>query len=349
MKSLLREASRARGGPLAFETFMQLALHAPEAGYYARRITAIGPAGDFSTAATLDPLLARGVARWLAGEAEARGWKTWPVIECGPGTGVLAAGILQAAGWWKRRRIHLHLVESSAPLREQQARQLRGHRVIWHANIAAALQACDGKALIYHNEFFDAFPCRVLRWSGEAWQELFLDVTADAPREEWGEPARPLPACSAVRRRWPKGQRVELLEAVRPWLRDLAGGWREGAMLTLDYGGPVEELYHRRPHGTLRGYFMQQRLEGPEVYGNPGRQDITADVNFTDLALWSVEAGLKVHALQTQSDFLHRHAAASGRMTTAAGAYLLDPQGMGGAVRALVVEPQGLSGGGDRL
>ena len=58
-------------------------------------------------------------------------------------------------------------------------------------------------------------------------------------------------------------------------------------MLTIDYGGAAEDIYHRRPRGTIRAYLLQHRLEGPAVYENPGRQDLTADVNFTDLIEWS--------------------------------------------------------------
>lgn len=64
-------------------------------------------------------------------------------------------------------------------------------------------------------------------------------------------------------------------------------------MLVVDYGGKTDEIYNRRPAGTLRAYRGQQRLTGDEVYELPGRQDITADVNFDDLAMWGQELGLK--------------------------------------------------------
>jgi SAM-dependent MidA family methyltransferase len=35
----------------------------------------------------------------------------------------------------------------------------------------------------------------------------------------------------------------------------------------------------------------------------PGRQDITADVNFDDLELWAREAGCRVNAAKPLSDF----------------------------------------------
>ncbi len=70
-------------------------------------------------------------------------------------------------------------------------------------------------------------------------------------------------------------------------------------MLTIDYGGTTDEIYHRRPSGTLRAYRGQQRLTGGDVYELPGRQDITADVNFDDLQGWARELGWKTEGMQS--------------------------------------------------
>jgi hypothetical protein len=46
----------------------------------------------------------------------------------------------------------------------------------------------------------------------------------------------------------------------------------------------------------LRAYRDQNRLTGGSVYELPGRQDITADVNFDDLQHWARELGWKCEA-----------------------------------------------------
>lgn len=74
-------------------------------------------------------------------------------------------------------------------------------------------------------------------------------------------------------------------------------------MLTIDYGAVIESLYHRQPAGTVRGYFLQQRITGPAIYQNIGRQDLTADINFTDMIGWS-SFFADSSALQSQRDFL---------------------------------------------
>jgi SAM-dependent MidA family methyltransferase len=70
-------------------------------------------------------------------------------------------------------------------------------------------------------------------------------------------------------------------------------------MLSIDYGGISSEIYERRPQGTLRAYRGQQRLTGAEVYELPGRQDITADVNFDDLAQWARALGWEADGIKS--------------------------------------------------
>src|SRR5690606_37575823 len=125
--------------PLRADRFMAAALHDPERGYYARRIRGVGRRGDFTTAPMLSPALGRAIASWARGAM--RESACGDLIELGPGEGTLAASVLSALPWWTRRRIRLHLVESSAPLREKQG-EILGKRAIWHDSIGSALDAC---------------------------------------------------------------------------------------------------------------------------------------------------------------------------------------------------------------
>ena len=303
-------------GELRFDRFMDLALHDPARGYYARRIRAVGKGGDFTTTPMLSPALAQAVGAWAAGAMKETGCRD--LIELGPGEGRLAAAVLKCLPWWRRPR--LHLVERSGPLRAKQAAVL-GRRVRWHDSIEAALDSCGGNACIYSNEFADAFPVRRFRREEGGWSELFLD-----PGEKWMPCAEP-PDSSIFESPWPAGQIVEVADAYHDWLRGWLAGWRAGRMLTIDYGAEADAIYHRRPRGSLRAYFMQQRLEGPDIYLNPGRQDLTADVNFTDLQRWA-EPRLDTVSLTTQREFLTPHAAAGD-------ARLMDPAGAGEAFRVL--------------
>lgn len=320
LRTFLEDTFAARGGTMPFEEFMALALYDPEHGYYTHGITDVGGArGDFATSATLSDALSRAIARWIVEEIAAHRW-TGPVhvIEVGGGNGALAAGILRSLGWWRRRSIRYHLVEVSPVLRELQQKRL-GASSVWHETIADALAAADGKALIFSNELVDAFPAKWLRWEGTRWEEIHV---AYDPAQGMGEAFHP-PAdelspddfyAMALTKPLP-GQRIEIHPLFRDWLRKLAPFWHEGSMLTIDYGADsADAIYARRPGGTLRAYHRQQRIEGGGIYARFGKQDLTSDVNFSDLVRWGAELGWETIRLGSQRDFVTRHNVGAGTM-----------------------------------
>jgi SAM-dependent MidA family methyltransferase len=234
----------------------------------------------------------------------------------------------------------LHLVETSPVLAAAQRERLGG-RATWHATLEDALNTCGGKAIVYASELLDAFPVRVLRASRDGWEELEISSKGDEWREGWrsvsSERVGPPGAFSAIARAWPEGQRVECGAAARSFLLSKKSSLLLGSFLLLDYGETVDRLYDRRPSGTVRGYAHHTRLEGEELYRWGGKADVTADVNFTDVAAWAAEAGFDVAPLETQGAFLSRHVrgAAARAAREPALAFLLDPRGAGSGFKAL--------------
>ena len=92
------------------------------------------------------------------------------------------------------------------------------------------------------------------------------------------------------------------LEAAR-WLAQVAASLERGFVLTFDYGREAHDLYSpARAGGTVRTY------RGHAPAGSPldrlGRQDITADVDFSLLSTEGSRLGLRTLSLQTQERFL---------------------------------------------
>ena len=313
--------------PIPFAEFMRRALSDPQRGYYSRRIPGIGRGGDFTTAPMLSEAPARGIAAWAARAMRETGCRD--LIEIGPGEGRLAAAVSRHLPWSLRWKTRLHLVETSAPLAAIQKKNLR-HRARWHESPAAALAACEGKAVIFSNELVDAFPVRVFEKSADGWQEIAVAFDSGGNSTESLMCAAPLPPSSGFCENHPPGQRIEVHDSYRLWLADWLPHWKAGRMLTIDYGFNAEALYQRRPRGTLRGYLFQQRVDGPAIYQNPGRQDLTADVNFTDLIDWSAP-WTRRNQLQTLAGFLRGF----GDPQHPADRELLDENGAGGAFSAL--------------
>jgi len=312
---------------IPFEAFMQRALHDPGGGYYARRIRGVGGRGDFTTAAMLSPALGKAVSAWAAGALRESGCRN--LIEVGPGEGALAADVFNHLPWLIRRKTTLHLVETSAPLIEKQ-RKLLGTRCRWHPTLGAALSACRGRAVIYSNELVDAFPVRLFQNQPEGWLEIGLSRSQSGHYVERHMPPAALPPSSSFTVRHPSGQRVEVHDSYRAWLAEWMPKWKAGRLLTIDYGAVADQLYHRQPQGSLRAYLFHQRLTGPAVYQNPGRQDITADVNFTDLIDWSASWTADSRLLPF-GDFIRPFTSLKNPSDQA----LLDPAGAGGAFLVL--------------
>jgi SAM-dependent MidA family methyltransferase len=299
------------GFPISFERFMEQALYDPRRGYYARRITGVGRRGDFTTAPMLSEAPGRAIAAWAA--RALRKCQCRDLIEIGPGEGRLAVTVLKHLPWRARWRLRLHLVETSAPLAELQRKTL-GKRATWHPDVASALQACEGRAVIYSNELVDAFPVRRFQKTPDGWREIAVRFDENRQAHESLFPPAPLPDSSAFQENHPTGQRVEVHESYHRYLQSWLPEWKAGRMLTIDYGALCDRLYHRRPHGTVRGYLLQQRVEGAGIYENPGRQDLTADVNFTDLLDWAGPWIQKQRVMDFRS-FLARYGGGKSSLT----------------------------------
>jgi len=285
-----------------FDHWMKQALYGPR-GYYTSPRQILGQRGDFTTTPKLSLLLAQKLATEIDG----------PVVELGPGDGTLAHSIRQSLGFFQRRKLDYHLVEISPHLRKRQNERLKG-KATWHDTLADALEATGPHATIISNEFFDAFPIRIFRDE----QELHLDAQL---REHW-LPAADIPSSTLFKKDWPARQRLEVPESIHQWFQTQLQSWKSGTMISIDYGGTTEEIYHRRPLGTLRAYAHHMRLHPPEAYQNPGHQDLTTDINFDDLIHWGEEVGLTTLSYQTQAEYLNT-----------------DPNGPDGAFRVLHQAP----------
>jgi SAM-dependent MidA family methyltransferase len=332
MASWLAEIAKSEGGHLRFDRFMELALFHPVHGYYTRRIRGIGKPGDFSTSTTLSPALGKAVFRWVEAEAKYLGLDPLIIIEPGVGTGALAKVILSQMRPWSRvRYFGVDLRPESVILETSVSKQRRFHLF---DSIEAALQAANGKAIIVSNEFVDAFPCRRLVRLESGWADIYLHYANDQWRQELA-PAQISFPCSALNSGFSVGQTIEAHERFREWLASLSAGLSAGAILTIDYGGQPDEIYRRRPKGTLRGYFRQQRIEGNEVLHRAGFQDLTADVNFTDLQTWGNACDLRTVNYLTQREFMAHWYPRALKEPEPATDFTMDQGGAGTAFKVL--------------
>ena len=182
---IIRTEIQNHGGWIPFSRFMELALYAPQYGYYTGGSHKIGGSGDFITAPTLSPLFGQTLARQLA---ELLPQTAGNVYEFGAGTGALAATLLQNLSDGLK---HYYIIEVSPELAERQ-----------RAHIAEAAPEAAGKVthlsslpdtfdgIIIGNEVLDAMPIEIVRHAHNQWQQMGVTLADDS---SFIQQAQPLP------------------------------------------------------------------------------------------------------------------------------------------------------------
>ena len=295
------EIERA-GGWIPFDRYMQLALYAPQLGYYAAGARKFGDAasgGDFVTAPEISPLFAQALARQVAQlfeQVPAR------VVEFGAGSGVLARDLMAELG---RRRVALEsysIVEVSSDLTDRQRSRLQGLAVNW---IDTPPDAFEGVMLA--NEVLDVMPAKLFVKRGNATFERGVVNRSgcfafdERPANEDLDTA--VAAIEAEHGLLPDGYASEVNLTAEGWMRS-SGQWlARGALLVIDYGFPQREYYHpQRLMGTVMCHFRHHAHSDPLWMA--GLNDVTAHIDFSAMAAAAHGAGLDVMGYTSQAHFL---------------------------------------------
>lgn len=289
----------ARHGPITFAEFMATALYRP-GGYYARPNTA----SDYYTSPQIHPAFGTLLAVQL--------FHLWTlldrpdpftILEPGAGDGLLCRDILTAA----RRlpdgfghAIHYAIIDpiQTAGWEEGLSNARR---------IVADILSLDPSSLrspahcVLSNELLDALPVHRVRMEGGRLRELYVGVESDvadgyegALFEVSSEPSTP-----ALELRLAdlgitlaEGQTAEICLLLDDWAGSVSSLIDSGFVLTIDYGRTAADLYDPalRPDGTLVTYRDHRQTDAP--LHDIGRQDITAQVDFTSVRRAGEAAGL---------------------------------------------------------
>lgn len=294
-------------GPIPFAEFMRECLYHPEFGYYSRKDAK--RFADFYTSVDVHPIFGRLLARQLAEmwEAVGRPAEFW-AVEVAAGTGRLAAHVLDFASrelssFYDAMRYVA--VEQSVARREEHGKALAAHMGRGRVISSGTLPPEIPLGCIFSNELLDALPVHRVVTQRGALREAYVALQGGELVEELGPPSTP--ELEAYFRQQGivlrEDQQAEAgLEACR-WIEDAGKRLGRGFILTVDYGREAAELYdERHMRGTLLAYSQHRASE--EYLRDPGRQDLTAHVNFTALDLWGRRAGLERAGCVSQMMFL---------------------------------------------
>lgn len=302
LAALIRAEIARAGGAISFARFMELALYAPELGYYSAGKHKFGAAGDFVTAPELGPVFAQCLARQCAQILAAL--PNGDLLEVGAGSGALAVQLLLELERLGQLPAHYFILEISSTLRARQRTLFADRaahlleRVQWLDNLPSA----GFRGIVLGNELLDALPVERFRVGAQRVAQMQVG---------WGDNCfawREALANEALRTRvtgldLPEGYVSEIGFAAEGWVRSVADILEKGVLLLVDYGFPRHEFYHpQRSSGTLMCHYRHRAHDDPLLY--VGLQDITAHVDFTAIAEASTDSGLSLLGYTSQALFL---------------------------------------------
>ena len=264
-------------GPLRFSRFMAIALYHPECGYYRRGRKIFGREGDYYTAAQMQPVFGRLLARALEQlRAPAQ-----------------ADGRVLVADWGA----------GQSDLRE----------VLQGFDYRAVDVGCDEaperfEGVVLANELFDALPVDVAVHEGGVWRER--RVACEGGRFTWVQGLELAPKwreyaaqAAAEAQLTDDPVAIELPIALPPCIEQIDRRIARGWIIVLDYGYTRRELI-RFPQGTLMAYRRHRTFE--EVLDAPGESDVTAHVPFDELRRCAKKAGWEEVSFERMGQFLLR-------------------------------------------
>jgi SAM-dependent MidA family methyltransferase len=311
MAVLTRNLAQA-GGWLGFDEFMTCALYYPDLGYYSGYRLKFGTlpyqvqagqrvqGSDFVTAPEISALFGKTLAGQLLQALQHT--QTRELWEFGAGSGALAEQLLQALG---EQIDAYNIVELSGTLRERQQQRLLvfGSKVRWVERLPQVMQG-----VVLGNEVLDAMPVKLLIRKDGVWHERGVALGSSQSESKvlvWHDRATSLRPPHEVQ--GTHDYLTEIHPQAEAFISSLAErlcrSERGGAAFFIDYGFPQAEYYHPQRHmGTLMCHRLHQA--DPDPLRDIGLKDITAHVNFTELALAAQARGLHVLGYCSQARFL---------------------------------------------
>lgn len=306
LAALLAERIR-RFGRITFAEYMRECLYHPLHGYYsqpeARRFA------DYYTSVDVHAIFGRLLVRQFAEMWEQLERPTkFYLVEAAAGTGRLAAHILDFAETKLPdfyQALHYVAVERSPARCAQLTSRLAPHIAKDCCQTTIEMPAKIPVGCVFSNELLDALPVhRVIQQEGEL-QEIF--VTSDGAT--FSEVHMPLSTCAVSEYFAAQGitlidgQQAEAALEACDWIMEIGRRLERGFVLTIDYGHEASELFDaHHMAGTVLAYANHRASE--EYFAAPGKQDLTAHVNFTAMRLWGERASLSTLGLVSQTAFL---------------------------------------------
>jgi SAM-dependent MidA family methyltransferase len=297
-----------RDGWISFEEFVDFVMYKPGLGYYSAGAEKIGHSGDFTTAPEISKLFGMALANQITPILDH--YQSPSIIEIGAGTGKLAFDIMTQLNDYQVNFDRYYILELSADLKQRQQSMLSHlptktlNKIVWLDSIP--MDSIDG--VIIANEVIDALPfTRFKSQNGQVYElgisvednqlieqprlaDEILSNTVDSIAKEIGMTFQ-------------DGYTSEIRINFGSWFRTIESMLSSGSIFFVDYGYARQEYYdEERTNGSMICHYRNVAHEDP--LSNLGIQDISASVDFSQLADVALQRNIEVGFFTSQSDFL---------------------------------------------
>lgn len=296
-----------RDGSMPFSEYMQRSLYERNLGYYVNGFSKLGVHGDFTTAPEISEHFAVCLANQCVQVFEAIG--AAHILEFGGGSGRLATDLLKTLMQKNSLPQSYQILEVSPELQQEQRQLIESElpadvcsKVIW---LDCLPENFNG--VVVANEVLDAFAVERFKIIEGRPHRMMVDVSDDGfyllpeADEKIAEVVASIEKdCGAP---FIDGYESEFCALVAPWWQSLASCMETGAVIICDYGSDRCQYYSpKKPTGTLRCFYRHTLHDDP--FARPAVQDITADVDFTAVAMAATEAGMELQGYSPLSEFM---------------------------------------------
>jgi len=284
-------------GDLSFRDFMEVALYHPELGYYSRSESPVGRNADYVTSPMISPVFVDSLGGLIGEFLSRAGDVVCSVVDIGCGDGSLIYSLYAAVAPGFREKARFYGVDRSLD------RVLPGEGVAFAKQLDAV--PSGEVQLVISNELFDALPFARLVMRDEHLHELWI-AERDAGFDWVEHEAEPRYDDYFAERDIDlrDGQFADVSLEWEATYDDLCRFVSRGLIVTFDYGHPERQLFHgsARRFGTAAAY-SRQRVSR-DLLANPGEQDLTAHINFSDLQRAGERRGMETLFFDRQAKFL---------------------------------------------
>jgi len=298
-----------KSGLISFQRFVELSLFHPEYGYYCSGKARIGKTGDFYTAPSAHRSFGETISRLLVKASLLLESEKFAVVEFGASDGQLALDILTVLcenhpELYARTE---YIISEISPVATRAAREkLAEHcEKVWWTNDLKKIEDGGFCGVVIANEFLDSLPFHRLKSDGGEIREIFLSLR-NGEIEEVLRDLQTEALCQFSKRylgQYMEGREAEACLLAEKWLVEVEKSLQKGFVLTIDYGSLASELYSpEKRKGTWRCFYRHKLSSNP--YIRVGEQDITADVNFSELIRIGDALNLATVKYTTQGQFL---------------------------------------------